>query len=105
MRRENLSKEEQILLKQIEHEHEFFRYRMLSKQRTDIYQACNEIKFKECCYEYFLYKEDINPVYIAACLKECSVLDSLYAIYLKYEHLRCSTWEDIEEILEELTKK
>lgn len=105
MRKADMSMEEQRLLKQIESEHEIFHYKMLSKQSAEIYQACNEIQFKECCYEYLLYKEDIDPKYITVCLKVDNVLDALFALYLKYENLKCSTWQDIEEILELLVKK
>lgn len=57
MKRQLFTERENRLMLQIEHEHDFFKYRMISKQRKDIYEACDEIYFTECVYEYLIYAE------------------------------------------------
>ena len=59
-----------------------------------------------CIYEYFRYAQDIEPAHTGACLK-CGeyVIETLYRLYLKYEYLRYSRWEDIEELLDVLVRE
>ena len=54
MKRQLFTERENRLMLQIEHEHDFFKYRMISKQRKDIYEVCDEIYFTECVYEYLI---------------------------------------------------
>ena len=105
MKRGEFSKEERELIKRIKTEYELFKYKMLSKTNIEIYDRCNIIRFYECIYEYFMYAEALNSNHINVCLKYENVISVLYDLYLKYESLECSTWEDIEEILDELMRK
>lgn len=87
------------LVKSVEREFELFRLKMLSKSREEIFEECNNIHFYSCLHEYFLYKEDMDKEHIEACLKCENIIAALYRLYMKYEYLYCSRWEDIEEIL------
>lgn len=100
MKRGLFPEKEIQLVHHIEKEFELFKYQMLSKSRKKIFEASCEIQFYSCIYEYFLYAEDIADNYIKACLKCDNAIAELYDLYLKYEYLRCSRWDDIEELLE-----
>ena len=100
MKRGLFSEKEIQLVHNIEKEFELFKYRMLSRSRKKIFEACCEIRFYSCIYEYFLYAEDIADSHIKACLKCEYAIAELYDLYLKCECLRCGRWEDIEELLD-----
>ena len=94
-----MSDKEIELMKRIETEHTIFKYRMLASSAVEIYDGCNIICFYECIYEYFQYAEDIDKKYIEACLRCESIFDCLYQLYLKYEYLRYSLRNDIEQLI------
>lgn len=50
MKRQLFTERENRLMLQIEHEHDFFKYRMISKQRKDIYEACDERYILQSAY-------------------------------------------------------
>lgn len=91
--------------KAVEQEFELFKYKMLSKSREEIFDGCNVIRFYSCIYEYFLYNTDIKEEHIKACLKYGDIIAALYHLYMKYEYLRYSRWEDIEELLNVLVRE
>lgn len=93
------------LTKAAEREFELFQYKTLSKSRKKIFEACSRIAFYSCIYEYFLYAEEISEKHIRVCLNCGEIIASLYQIYLKYEYLQYSRWEDIEEILDVLARE
>ena len=49
--------------------------------------------------------EDLNKKHLNVCLTYENVISELYELYLKYESLECSTWENIEEILNIFVQK
>ena len=100
MKRGVFSEKEIQLVHNVEKEFELFKYQMLSKSRKKIFTACCEIRFYSCIYEYFLYAEEIAGEHIKACLKCENVIAELYQLYRKCEYLRCSRWDDIEELLD-----
>lgn len=102
MKRGLFSEKEIRLIHSIEQEFELFQYRTLSRSRKKIFEACFEIRFYSCIYEYFLYVEEIADAHIEACFKCENAIAELYDLYLKYEYLRCDRWEDIEELLDVL---
>lgn len=105
MRRGDMSDREIELMKRIETEHTIFKYRMLASAAAEIYENCNVIRFYECIYEFFQYAENIEKEYTDACLMHENVIEALYRLYMKYEYLRYSRWEDIEEILSALVEE
>lgn len=105
MRRGDMSDREIELLKRIETEHTIFKYRMLASTAAEVYENCNIIRFYECIYEFFQYAEDIEKEYTNACLRYENVIETLYQLYMKYEYLRYSRWEDIEEMLSTLVEE
>jgi len=105
MKRGQFSDKETRLVRKVENEFELFRYKMLSKSRKKIFEGCSKIRFYSCVYKYFIYAEDIAEPHINACLKCGDIIAELYSLYLKWEHLRCSRWEDIEELLNVLVRE
>ena len=94
------SDREQQLRKRIEHEHDYFRYKMLAGGRCEIYDACNKIRVVECLYEYVLYNDEIPIRYVEALLNcKRNIFDELYAVYLENEYTDVSSWSDIEDFL------
>ena len=83
---------------------ECFYFKMLSKSKKKIYHSCNEIRFRECFHEYFMYG-DLKDRHVKACFMQEDILGALWKIYLKKEYLKVDTWEDIEEILDSLTEE
>lgn len=101
MRRGVFSEAEKRLISKVEYEHELFMSKMLLNERKEIYSRCNEIRFVECVYEYFIYKEDIPNKYLNALNKiKHNIFSRLFQTYLKNEYTKVGTWEDIEELLE-----
>lgn len=86
------------IYKKLETEHELFYYQMLAATPKEIYDNCSMIRFYECIYEYFIYKENIKEEYMLIA-KGDNIIEKLYHIYLKYEHLSCDSWSDIDAIL------
>lgn len=86
------------MYKNLETEHKLFYYRMLAATPREIYDNCSMIRFYECIYEYFIYKENIKEEYMLIA-KEDNIIEKLYDVYLKYEHLCCDSWSDIDSIL------
>lgn len=105
MRRGDMPDREIELMKRIETEHTIFKYRMLASTAAEVYENCNMIRFYECIYEFFQYAESIEKEYINACLRYENVIGTLYQLYMKYEYLRYSRWEDIEEMLSALVEE
>ena len=88
------------LRKRIEYEHAYFKYRILSKGRSEIYDACNQIRVTECVYEYVIYNDNLKMKYIDALFRcDGNILDELYGMYLQNEFTEVGTWKDIEEFL------
>ena len=90
---------EKELIDRLEVEHELFYCRTIAQPPEQVYDQCNIIRFHECIYEYFLYCEEINKEHIGACLREREIFAALHGIYLEYESLDVSTWEQIGELL------
>ncbi len=105
MRHGNMSDKEIELMKRMETEHTIFKYRMLASSAAEVYENCNVIRFYECIYEFFQYAENIEKEYIDVCLRYENIIETLYQLYMKYEYLRYSRWEDIEEILSALVQE
>ena len=90
------------LMERLNTEHDLFYYMTLAKTPKEVYEDFGRIRFYECVYEYFRYKENIKADYISACLREEYIFSSLYELYLKYEHLNVGSWEQVEELLNAL---
>ena len=95
-----MSDDEQRLRQRMEHEYDYFKYRMLASSRNEIYNQCNKIRFVECLHEYVIYNREVPRKYIEVLLGcSGSVYDELYAVYLKDESTKVGTWDDIEGLL------
>lgn len=105
MRRGIFSGNMTAAVRAVEREYELFKYRTLSKSREEIFEDCDRIRFYSCIYEYFLYAEAIEEAHLKACLNCGDIMGTLYRLYMKYEYLRYSRWEDIEGILNVLVRE
>ena len=99
MKRGVFSEKERSLRKKAEKERESFRYKMLPSSSSEVYEACGKIRFYECFYEYFQYKEHLGKGLEEACLEDPDLMEALWSIYLGREYLKSDTWEEKEEIL------
>ncbi len=105
MKRGVFSGKERSLRKKAEKERELFRYKMLASSPAEVYEACSKIRFYECFYEYFQYKEHLEKGLVEACLLESDLMEALWSLYLEREYLKCDTWEEMEEILRALADR
>ena len=105
MKKDKLLQKRMELIKQIENEFLLFKCSMLSKSNAEIFDSCNIIHFYHCIYEYFMYVEELKDEYLYKCLENDSVIAVLYELHLKYEYLKCDSWENIEELLNVWIKK
>lgn len=98
--RQLMSDDEQRFRQRMEHEYDYFKYRMLASSRNEIYNQCNKIRFVECLHEYMIYNHEISRKHIDA-LVVCSgsMYEELYVAYLKNEATKVETWDDIEDLL------
>lgn len=99
-KRRECSDRERLLLYHMEQEYQFFKMKMLSQAPDEIYNKCNKIHFYECLHEYFVYQEHLNPEFLQAASMETDILEALWRVYLKLEHLEVNTWEQIENLFE-----
>lgn len=100
IRRLERGEKEHQLLKKIKREHSLFKFEKLSGSNREIYDACNQIRFYECVYEYFECHEHLKPEFVMLTEKTDDVIADLYKYYLKYEHLEVGTWKQIEELID-----
>lgn len=98
-KRKDSKDSEQILMERMEQEYQLFRYKMLSRTVKEVYEDCAKIHFYECLHEYFLYQENIQEEFLEKAAKRKGIYQELWNLYLKYEHLEVSTWEQIEGML------
>lgn len=100
MKRELHTDSVNTLLDRLSQEHELFYFQMISRTPKEVYENCGIIRFYDSLWEYFQYKENLDKEHVNACLKESRILPALYNLYLKYEHFKIGTWDEIEELLD-----
>ena len=54
----------------------------------------------DCIKEYFQYNGDISEDIYQFLENKKDIIHCLWELYLKYENFDCSTWEQIDEMLE-----
>lgn len=105
MKRRQFSEKETQLIRRAEDEFVIFRYKMLSKNRKEIFKKCDKIRFYRYIYEYLMYADDINKEHIEACLRYERPIAELYKIYQRYEYLQYGRWDEIKELLNVLVRE
>ncbi|MEZ3424591.1 MAG: hypothetical protein K1W39_12875 [Lachnospiraceae bacterium] len=93
------NKDTKQLVEKIANEYKLFYYSMMEKDKNEIFESCNKIKFYICVSEYFEWKEDIDKKHVEALKNIIHPLEALWQYYLDHEYIRASTWEDIDELL------
>ena len=87
------------LTEKIIDEYKMFWYEMMEKDKNEIFESCNKIKFYSCVSEYFEWEENIDKKYVEALKNIIHPLGALWQYYLDHEYIRASTWDDIDELL------
>lgn len=87
------------LTERVRDEYSLFYYSMMEKDKKEIFESCNKIKFYSCVYEYFEWKEDIDKKHVEALKNIIHPLEVLWQYYLDHEYIRASTWDDIDGLL------
>lgn len=98
-RKNSCTEDTKKLVERILDEYKLFYYIMLEKDKQEIFQSCNKIKFYSCVSEYFEWKEDIDQKAVEALKDTSHPLAELWQYYLNHEYIEVSTWNDINELL------
>lgn len=80
-------------------EYRLFYYSMMEKDKNEIFESCNKIKFYICVSEYFEWKEDISKKAVESLKDTNRPLEKLWQYYLDHEYIAASTWSDIDGLL------
>ena len=105
MKQKSFDTREQELIYRIEYEHICFKNKEILKNKVEIYDDCNKVRFVECVYEYLIYNENIPTKQVESLLKcQEGIFDTLYRIYLKNEHTEVGRWEDVSNLIDLLIK-
>lgn len=91
---------EQLVCARIQREYRQFQHRVLKLKKKDIMDMCVKIRFYHCIREYFQYNSVIPEDIFLFLLPKKDIIYSMWELYLKYEALDCSTWRQVEMILE-----
>ena len=97
-----LIKKDTVVNRRIMREYNKFTYHMLKNSKKRIMDKSTMIQFYGCIKEYFECNACIPACYYEALfdVKEHDIIHELWEVYLKYEQLRCMTWDDIDELIE-----
>jgi len=98
-RKKDCAEDTKKLVEKILDEYKLFYYIMLEKDKKEIFESCNKIKFYSCVSEYFEWKEDINQKAVESLKNISHPLEELWQYYLSHEYIAASTWNDIDELL------
>lgn len=94
-----LSNKERIVCSRIHREYNKFQYHILRLKKEEIIKRCCKIRFYDCIKEYFQYNGDISEDVFEFLGAQKDIIHCFWELYLKHEHLDCSTWEDIDEMI------
>lgn len=89
-----------IVLSRIKQEHDKFHNHILRLEKEEIMNRCCKIRFYDCIKEYFQYNNSISDEVFVFLMPQTDIIHTLWELYLKYEQFDCSTWEQIDELLE-----
>ncbi len=84
----------------IHREYHKFQYHILRMNKEEIMDKCIKIHFYGCVKEYFRDNDSISEDVFAFLFRQKDIIHSLWELYLKYEQFGCSTWEQIDEMME-----
>ena len=97
----HLINKDNVVKSRVMREFNKFTCHMLRMSKKKIMDKCNMIRFYDCIKEYFEWNDCIPPYYYEVLFDESEkeIIHELWEVYLKYEGLRCGTWEDIDEVI------
>jgi len=87
------------LTEKVSDEYKIFYYSMMEKDKTEIFESCDKIKFYICVSEYFEENEDISKEAVKKLEHIKHPLEELWMYYLGHEYIQALGWEDIDELL------
>ncbi|MCI9080059.1 MAG: hypothetical protein HFH68_14305 [Lachnospiraceae bacterium] len=87
------------LTEKVSDEYKIFYYSMLEKDKTEIFESCDKIKFYSCVSEYFEWNEEISKKAVKKLKDIRHPLEELWMYYIGHEYISVSSWEDIDEML------
>lgn len=104
-RRSDCPDKEQSVVDKTGEEYRIFRYKMLSQKPRRIYKHFRKIYFYESLHEYLSYQEQMDDGFIRAAYGRENLLAALWKLYRKCEYFSVMTWDGIEELLQEYTRR
>lgn len=97
---------EDTIRKRVSDEFEAYKKEVLRCNNPEvIWDLCGRIAFFNCVAEYFECVETIPEKYLQVLDKHVHPIYAMWTVYLKYEQLRYARWEDIENILQQMTER
>ena len=99
IRKNRYTDDARCLTERVLDEYKLFCYEMMERDKKEIFESCNKIKFYTCVSEYFEWKEDIDKEHVEFFKKIVHPLETLWQYYLSHGYLAAATWEDIDELL------
>lgn len=87
------------LTEKVSDEYKIFYYSMMEKDKTEIFESCDKIKFYSCVSEYFEWNEEISKKAVKKLKDIIHPLEELWMYYIGHEYISVSSWEDIDEML------
>jgi len=87
------------LTEKVSDEYKIFYYSMMEKDKTEIFESCDKIKFYSCVSEYFEWNEEISKKAVKKLKDIRHPLEELWMYYIGHEYISVSSWEDIDEML------
>ncbi len=83
----------------INREYNRFKYRLMKMKKEQIIDKCGKIHFYSCVREYFEYNEQVPEEVFQFLLKQKDILYQLWELFIKWEQLGYSTWEQIDDLI------
>jgi len=98
-RKKKNTKDIKPFAERISDEYRLFYCSMMEKDKKEIFESCDKIKFYICVSEYFRENEDISKEAVKKLERIKHPLEELWMYYLDHEYIQALGWEDIDMLL------
>lgn len=90
-------------VKKIQREFQSFKRKTISSSsKAEVFEACAKIHFYSCIKEYFELNSRIPKGIFELALKQPGLIEAAWRMYLKSDKYGYQTWEEIDELLEDM---